>query len=583
MEDKEFVQALKDKIIKDINLSLLTKPEKDLIEVLLNLLDLFYNIIINNKNTDEYEEIKGNFEDIKKKIIEYLEKNYTKAEFYILDVSTFDDSSKYISTLLKNLLFYLTDYKPDITFINIYYYLFHLIYNILLIVVNSKEKNPFDDSSIKFYINHIIHFFERDKNSPEYNFFFYEGAFIYLYKKYQIKFKYLFRLDEGIIISLGSSDNIISLRDAFFKRVKNKKQYTVYDSNFIDNYPSIKKEITTALYEEDYDTEIINGETENLIKICNNMLNKVSKIEKIYEKYGLVCNELKNYRDKVNELIQIITINKLTDNHFALMFRNYLNNSFIINIETFLLYAKKWLKYKKELEEDYTEIFQQIINSPDFKILYLSAMESSYIKNFVISNNLRKNYTNFMEKYAKEIDKYILYVPLTRGIKAYVFNYFRIALNINSIELIGEFNNFDEKISVYKSYLLIQFLHESFHFLYRLDKKNKTCLQALSPIKIKIRNAYREIGADLIYHIFGTEYIKYFPLCHCQLLNSKESWEKEDTNFKVFPKTYLDGGFLVSEDKENHIGAGLKCNISLYEGKNSECQIYTNGSIRYCF
>ena len=43
MEDKEFVQALKDKIIKDINLSLLTKPEKDLIEVLLNLLDLFDN------------------------------------------------------------------------------------------------------------------------------------------------------------------------------------------------------------------------------------------------------------------------------------------------------------------------------------------------------------------------------------------------------------------------------------------------------------------------------------------------------------------------------------------------------------
>ena len=263
MEDKEFVQALKDKIIKDINLSLLTKPEKDLIEVLLNLLDLFYNIIINNKNTDEYEEIKGNFEDIKKKIIEYLEKNYTKAEFYILDVSTFDDSSKYISTLLKNLLFYLTDYKPDITFINIYYYLFHLIYNILLIVVNSKEKNPFDDSSIKFYINHIIHFFERDKNSPEYNFFFYEGAFIYLYKKYQIKFKYLFRLDEGIIISLGSSDNIISIRDSFYKKIKDKKQYTIKDSNFIDNYSNIKKEIKTALCDEDYDTEIINDETES--------------------------------------------------------------------------------------------------------------------------------------------------------------------------------------------------------------------------------------------------------------------------------------------------------------------------------
>ena len=370
MEDKEFVQALKDKIIKDINLSLLTKPEKDLIEVLLNLLDLFYNIIINNKNTDEYEEIKCNFEDIKKKIIEYLEKNYTKAEFYILDVSTFDDSSKYISTLLKNLLFYLTDYKPDITFINIYYYLFHLIYNILLIVVNSKEKNPFDDSSIKFYINHIIHFFESDKNSLEYNFYFYEGAFIYIYKKYKIRVKYLFRLDEGIIISLGSSDNINSIRDSFYKKIKDKKQYTINDSNFIDNYSAIKKEIKTALYEEDFDTEIINGETESLLMICNNMLNKISKIEKIYSKCRLECKELKDYRDKMNKLIEIITINKLTDNHFALMFRNFLNNSFIIDIETFLSCAEIWLKYKKELDEDYTEIFLQIINSSDFKMLY---------------------------------------------------------------------------------------------------------------------------------------------------------------------------------------------------------------------
>ena len=581
MEDKEFVQALKDKIIKDINLSLLTKPEKDLIEVLLNLLDLFYNIIIYNKKTAKYQENKGNFEDIKKKIIEYLEKDYTKAEFYILDVSTFDDSSKYISILLKNLLFYLSDYKPDIAFINIYYYLFHLIYKILLIVVNSKEKNPFDDSIIKFYINNIIHFFEGDKNSLEYNFYFYEGAFIYLYKKYQITLKYLFRLDKGIIISLGSSDNIISINDEFYTKIKNKKQYTINDSNFIDNYSAIKKEMITALYEEDYGIEIINGETESLLKICNNVLNKVSKIEKIYAKCGLECNEQKNYRDKVNELIEIITINKLTDNHFALMFRNYLNNSFALDIETFLSCSEIWLKYKKEIDEDYTEIFQQIINSSDFKLLYLSAMKSSYIKNFVKFNNLGYNYELFMEKYAKEIDKYILYVPLTRGIKACVFNYFRIALNINSIELIGNFNNFDEKKSVYKSYLLIHFLHESFHFLFRLDKKNKTCLQALSPIKIKIRNAYREIGADLIYHLFGTEYIKYFPLCHCQLLNSVESWEKKDTNFKVFPKTFLDGSILVSEDKETHIGAGLKCNISLYEGNNSDCQIYTNGSIRY--
>ena len=162
---------------------------------------------------------------------------------------------------------------------------------------------------IIYDIIYSVHFFESDKNSLEYNFYFYEGAFIYIYKKYKIRVKYLFRLDEGIIISLGSSDNIISIRDSFYKKIKDKKQYTINDSNFIDNYSAIKKEMITALYEEDYGIEIINGETESLLKICNNVLNKVSKIEKIYAKCGLECNELKNYRDKVNELIEIITIN----------------------------------------------------------------------------------------------------------------------------------------------------------------------------------------------------------------------------------------------------------------------------------
>ena len=119
----------------------------------------------------------------------------------------------------------------------------------------------------------------------------------------------MFRLNEGIIISLGFSDNIISIRDSFYKKIKDKKQYTINDSNFIDNYSAIKKEIKTALYEEDFDTEIINGETESLLMICNNMLNKISKIEKIYSKCRLECNELKDYRDKMNKLIEIITIN----------------------------------------------------------------------------------------------------------------------------------------------------------------------------------------------------------------------------------------------------------------------------------
>ena len=68
-------------------------------------------------------------------------------------------------------------------------------------------------------------------------------------------------------------------------------------------------------------------------------------------------------------------------------------------------------------------------------------MDSIHIKKFVNDFQLNNLYKNFMDNYANNINEYILYVPLTRGIKAYVSNYFRIALNINSIEILGEFND----------------------------------------------------------------------------------------------------------------------------------------------
>ena len=58
-----------------------------------------------------------------------------------------------------------------------------------------------------------------------------------------------------------------------------------------------------------------------------------------------------------------------------------------------------------------------------------------------------------------------------------------------------------------KSYLLINLLHESFHFLFRLNKKGYVALEALSPKVQKISESYQEIGVDLILYIFGTEYI----------------------------------------------------------------------------
>ena len=88
-----------------------------------------------------------------------------------MEVDFFDDSSNYISTLIKNFLFYFTDYKMNENMINIYYYLFHLIYYILLLVVNTKNKNILEEKEIKFYVGHIIHFFQEDKKLLNITFF----------------------------------------------------------------------------------------------------------------------------------------------------------------------------------------------------------------------------------------------------------------------------------------------------------------------------------------------------------------------------------------------------------------------------
>ena len=151
----------------------------------------------------------------------------------------------------------------------------------------------------------------------------------------------------------------------------------------------------------------------------------------------------------------------------------------------------------KDSNEDYTEIFKNIINSEKFKKLYFEAMNSTHIKNFVNDYHLNNLYNNFMENYAKNLNEYILYVPLTRGIKAYVSNYFRIALNINSIELLGEFDD-NSKNEILTSYLLIQLLQESFHFLFRLNKEGKNSREGIFPKREKIKETYQEIGVDSI-------------------------------------------------------------------------------------
>ena len=125
-------------------------------------------------------------------------------------------------------------------------------------------------------------------------------------------------------------------------------------------------------------------------------------------------------------------------------------------------------------------------------------------------------------------------------------------------------------------------IRESFHFIFRLDKYGETVQNAQSPEIFKIKQSYREIGVDIILHLFGTEYITFISIENSKLLNNIELWKKNNTNFKVFKKVYLLFGLLEHEEK-NYTGSGLKCNISLNENKSIIPIFCGNSAVKYCF
>ena len=257
------------------------------------------------------------------------------------------------------------------------------------------------------------------------------------------------------------------------------------------------------------------------------------------------------------------------------------------DIEKYIYYAELCNKCKEDSSIDYTNSFKNIIESEKFKILYSTAMRSSYIQKFVYKNNLSERYKIFMNEYIKKITDFILYVPLTRGIKAYVSNYLRIALNINSVEFLGDFDE-ESKKHFFNAYLLIQMLQESFHFIFKLNKDERITNNenSKSHKSKKIKECYEEIGVDLILDIFDTEYILFISKKNCNLICDPSSWEKEDTNFKVFNRVYLSNFELVDEkDKEKNLNSGLKFNISLgYDFIDpKEFKICTDSVIRYCY
>ena len=622
MSQPDFIEIIKNQIDDYIKCSNIENDEKIIIQLLTNLLDYFFLAIkkiekeeeIAKENEDKFYSINDNNSDKnniievpkesnniiinlenkilskKSEILELLEKTHTKDEFHILNIESFDNSLEYISTLINNFFYYFSVYKIQKELIHIYYYIFHLIYYILFSIIKNHSKNLLKEKIFKFYLFHIVHFFQDDKKSPELNYFFYEGAFKYFKKNMDIYIRYIFELNSDIINVLLSCHNIEVILNNFYLKLLNKKIKTEDEYNFLGSYKSIMNEINTEInkIKENYNNKIVElisnqekSETTLLI-LCQMIKDQSASAIKILKNKNITCESLENFLNKMKELSRIIFTQNLSNNHFALMKYNYKKSvSNEEGINKYFTYLKEWQNDNKKINQDNTIIFSDLIESKDFKQLFLSAMNSSYIKGFVEYNKLSSVYKEFMDNYADIIDKYILYVPLTKGIKAYVSNYFRIALNINSIELIGTFQD-QSRNEILKSYLLINLLHESFHFLFRLNKKGYVALEALSPKVQKISESYQEIGVDLILYIFGTEYIVFITPEQSNLISDIESWTKTTTNFKVFEKVYYSEGELVKNETSKKI-KGLKCNISINEENKKNWNICKNGAIKYCF
>ena len=175
---------------------------------------------------------------------------------------------------------------------------------------------------------------------------------------------------------ISSKAKIISIINEFYNQKLKENNSDAKKLDFIEKYKIIKIKIDDILNNQNDEINYNNGNTENLVRIYTNIDNKIQKILSIFNDNNIQCKALEDYEKKIKELSDIISNNNLTDNHFVLMLRNYTNNIIIINNETLLDCSRNWIKYNEELNEDYSQIFSEIINSKHFKQLYLTSMKS---------------------------------------------------------------------------------------------------------------------------------------------------------------------------------------------------------------
>ena len=137
MESPEFIISLKNQTNEYLDDPFLNKDERAIIKTLLSLLEILYLSVkhIEYKADSVYDlkkELNMNLtnnkiSEIKEELFKYLESNdYKKEELYILEVNYFDDSFKFINSLINNFFFYFQKFEIDSGLINIYYYLLHL-------------------------------------------------------------------------------------------------------------------------------------------------------------------------------------------------------------------------------------------------------------------------------------------------------------------------------------------------------------------------------------------------------------------------------------------------------------------------
>ena len=169
----KYLDDLNDEISKYLSTCILSKEERNMIKVLSNFLEylhwFIYKLQEGKGNNNEINSINAQISKVKSELLTFLEKSYTKQQFFILDVNCFDDTVEYISILINNFFYYFSNSELQIGILNIYFYLFHLIYYILHIIVKSYNPDIFNNRIIKFYLYHIIHFFANDKKCLELN------------------------------------------------------------------------------------------------------------------------------------------------------------------------------------------------------------------------------------------------------------------------------------------------------------------------------------------------------------------------------------------------------------------------------